>query len=251
MKKLLFLYSIIAVLCISCESKALSVLPDLATASFPLRGESDLERSGRVCHVDWIISTYDLVSSTKQSDFKFAYNFATFADQGNYTDYAGSTWFYYFQIENCSGNFATSFSVELRSEVVLTAGYVLDVDLDTDLSLSHLSTDAGLSGEYDDTSAQLENFTSASFDPNPPTPNASLNFDFGFSPGKESTLFFLTSHTPPEYLLAELLAGPQGPLGYLPVPSYAPPIIIIPEPTTWLLLLSSVGVLFYLKRTHK
>lgn len=234
---------------LSCSTVAVALpLPNLATASYPLRGESDLNRMGRNSSIDWIVSTTDLVSSAKQSDFRFAFNFSTAAPQGDYATYSGSSsWYYYFQIENWSGNFATSFSLSLDPSVVLTAGYVLGVDLDTDLSLSHLDTDPGLAGEYELPGAQLVDFTSASFDPNPPSPNASLNFALGFGSGKESTLFFISSYTPPQYLISELLTGPQGPEGYVPVPRRFESTVI-PEPLTLIMLAVSCGVSFLIRR---
>lgn len=224
-------------------------LPNLGTATYPLRGESDLYRDGRTSRVDWVVSRTPLTTGASQSDFNFAYNFNTGTFQGDYTTYAdNSSWYYYYQIENTSGNFATSFALKLEPNSVITAGFILNVDLDTDLDISHLDTDVGLAGELESgTAGTPVNFTSASFDSNPPVPNISLNFAFGFKSGFESTVFFITSDSPPEYLIAELLPGAQGPEGMLPVPMQFHDFTI-PEPTSMILIGISAVMLGFRKK---
>lgn len=245
MKHLLTLSQTIIVLLSATLTYALP-LPDLSTATYPLRGESDLVRGARDSYVDWIVSTTDLATSVSSSQFRFALNLETGTDQGDHTTYANdSVWFYYYQIENTSGNFGTSFSLKLNPATVLTAGYILDVDLDTDLDITHLDTDTGLAGENESAGASLVNFDSATFDPNPPQPNASLNFVPGLSSGDESTVFFVTCTQPPEYLISELLTGPLGPEGSVPIP-----LNPIPEPVSMVLLGS--GILgMYMNRKRK
>lgn len=230
MKKLLGT-CIIGVLMASGMAYGLNPLPDLDTAVYPLRGESNLLREGRASTVDWIVSNTALTSNISQASFVFAYDFSSGGTKGDYTAYAEeSTWYYYYQVENTSGNFGTSFSLHLDPDLIVSAGFILSVDLDTGLDISHLDTDPGLAGEFEPAPSAPVNFVSASFDPYPPTPNASLNFFPGLASGRESTVFFLTSNAPPEYFIAELLCGPQGPEGLLPIP------MVIPEPASILLL---------------
>ncbi len=232
-------------------------LPDLDTATFPLRGESDLNRDGRTAAVDWIVSKSSLTSQISESSFKFAFDLVESQNQGaivtkgDYVAYSEeSTWYYYYQVENYSGNFGTSFSLKLDPSLVISAGYILNVDLDTDLDLTHLDTDDGLAGEREPAGTSIVNFTSASFDSDPPTPNVSLNFFPGLSSGYESAVFFITSNSPPEYLIAELLSGPAGPLGELPIPTFPDPPMI-PEPASLLLLGGASVVALRLKKNRK
>lgn len=242
MKRLFGVLTLLSI-CGICLNAAALPLPNLATATYPLRGESDLFREGRDSYVDWIVSTTDLATSIPDGQFVFATNFNTAAPHGDITAYRNSMYYYYYQVENTSGNFGTSFSLKLEPSTVVTIGYMLDVDLDDGLDITHLDTDTGLAGENDNGSSPIVDFGSASFDPNPPQPNGSFNFAGGLASGSESTVFFVTCVQPPEYFIAELLTGPQGPEGLVPIP-----LNPIPEPMTMFLFSSALGVLAYLRR---
>ncbi len=222
-------------------------LPNLDTATYPLRGESDLERVNgvlRTSYVDWIVSNTDLATGISSSQFRFAFDLNAGTAKGDYATYANdSVWYYYYQIENTSGNFGTSFSLKLEPSTVLTAGYILDVDLDTDLDITHLDSDPGLAGENESGGGSVVNFTGATYDSSPPQPNASLNFTPGLASGSESTVFFVTCFQPPEYFIAELLTGPLGPEGFVPIP-----LNPVPEPMSMALVASGIAGIYLKKR---
>lgn len=229
-------------------------LPNLDTATYPLRGESELSRMNddqiiRYSYVDWIVSTTSLTTNIDESQFVFATNLSTGMDQGDHATYAdASVWYYYYQVENASGNFATSFSLKVDPNTVATIGYILDVDLDMDLDITHIETDTNidLTGENEPTSQTVVNFTSASFDPSLPTPNGSFNFAGGMSSNMESTVFFISCFAPPRYEISELLPGAQGPEGFVPIPTNP-----IPEPLTIGMIVSGICGLIIRKRSTR
>ncbi len=215
-------------------------LPNLNTTPYPILGESDLTGPAGTVHVDWIVSNTDLATGINSGSFMFATNLNTLADQGDYAAYTGSDYFYYFQIENTILNSGTGFSLDLDPDTVVTMGYMLGVDLDNGLDVLH-----DIAGEQE-ASMGITDFVSAVFDPNPPTPNGGLNFTLppGLVQNYESTTFFVTCTHAARYADAELLIGPHGPTGYIPIPDN---MVIVPEPMTLMLLGSSLGM-FFLKR---
>ncbi len=215
-----------------------SQLPVLDNASYPLRGESDLEENGLTSTIDWIVSNTALTSNIDQNDFVFAYDFSTAypATTGDYNAYQNeSSWYYYFQIENTSGRFLVALSMDIYPDAIISAGFILNADLDTDLNITHSNTDPGLSDEIEIPNAPLTNFSIATYDPHPPVPNLAFNVFPALPNNYESTIFFISGTGSPEYYMAKLLGGPQGPIGLLPVP-----VNSVPEPIS--LIMFGVGI---------
>ncbi|MDX9702992.1 MAG: PEP-CTERM sorting domain-containing protein [Candidatus Auribacterota bacterium] len=211
-------------------------------------GESLLNGSGKISYVDWIISDAPLTSGIT-SGFNFAYHLGTneFYEQADYDD---SQWYYYFQVENISGAICISFKINIDPEAIQSAGYILDVDLDTDLDVDHV-----VSGEYEPaTSSSPVNFTNATLDPYGDgftvEPNVTISFQTQFFTGKETTVFFITAgrNTIPAIFLSEItLIGIHSPIlrGELPGP------IAIPEPATIILLGGTSLIALRLRKNRK
>jgi len=224
-----------------CFALPLPSIPDPFTGT--LKGESEFYRSstGETIYADWIVSTQDLASHIDDSNFVFSVLTNDPGNtRGNKTLYNASTYYYYYQLENdnvSNNNLVNAFSLDLDPNVVVSAGYITDVDLDIDLLELH-----NLTGEAENNTNGEISPDSSKFTPIGSTPHQNWSFDL--ASGDETTVLFLTCFMPPEYSPASGLSGAYAYDGYLPIPT----LDTVPEPISIVLLGSSLLALFYKKK---
>ena len=212
-----------------------------------LKGESELYRpsSQESVFVDWIVSDHDLVPQTV-SDSAFTFSVLTNDPpntRGDKAAYDGSAYYYYYQLENdetFNYNILNTLSLDLDPGVVVSAGYIVGLDIDDDLDDDH-----NIAGEEENNSDGEIAPDQSKFTPIGSTPHQNWQWDLGLGFGEESTILFLTCMLPPVYSPASALSGSRSYDGELPIPAIA-----IPEPMTMLLLGSGVFGVF-LRRKRK
>ena len=226
-----------------CFASQLPSIPDPFTGT--LKGESELYRSvnDESIYIDWMVSTQDLAANI--TDDKFVFSVLTNDapnTQGNKAAYNASTYYYYYQLENDNVDnydLINSLSLDLDPEVVVSAGYIIDVDLDTDLLEAHNLVDEEENNTDGEVAPDQSNFT-----PVGSTPYQNWQWDLGLTYGAESTVLFLSCYMPPEYSPSSGLSGAFSYNGYLPVPH----LDTIPEPASMILLGAGLLSLLYKKK---
>ncbi|MCB1196029.1 hypothetical protein KDK77_07575 [bacterium] len=228
MKKSSVLILLVSIICAS-SVMALPSLPTLTPFTSPVMGESDFIRPGETARVDWVVTNTDVTASQGYS-FDFAH--------GSSATFAASNYFYFYQLENTTSSNINTLTLNINPANVTSAGFIASVNLDSP-PFSH-----SLSGE-------VETAIIGPMDPLGTTfsiPGVSfVSWVFIFPSllsGEFSTVLFLTSNLPPEYMPSIMDAGAPALAGTLPAPPLADPPPI-PEPISVLLIGSAVaGLLF-------
>ncbi len=217
--------------------------------SDPIFGQAQFEResgTGQYFTCDWIVSHGDIYNGSD--------SVLVFADvltstygiiKGDATAFRSSTYFYFYQLENLTSNYATSLTVNVNPASVITAGFInsADCDLDSD-NLNSFSSRHVIPFEQEVISDIKCSITFAVFDPSGLTPNQSLSFiPTGLFPNRESFTFFITSNQAPVYKSASVLAGSPAYADELPVPNAT-----FDEPSTILLVSYMIGGLLLRKK---
>jgi len=220
-------------------SRIMPPIPDPFVS--PFMGQAELTnpaRPGESVTCDWIVVTSDISLAIPDTDIVFALDLSTGLPKGTITEYRTvSQYYYFYQLENFSANFATGFTLNVNPNTVLTAGYfnctVCDLDNPAFFSIPHI-----LVIEDEPVPDIKCAITSSTFDPGGSAPNQSISFIPGgaFSPGCESFTFFITCLEPPEYKINSILAGAPALADSLPVPRNP-----VPEPASIILLLVSLS----------
>ncbi len=220
-------------------------LPNLATATYPIHGESDawftLDPSPSIPRIDWIVSQTAIIDATDAS-YNFVYS------TGNSTDYNGSLFFFYYQLENVHPTRDLGrFTIDLQdSLVVLTAGYITDIG-GNGISIDNAPFNHLVAGETVEANGAFVVPSSQQFTPVGDR-SVAWNFDPKMDQNESTTVLFLTCMAPPAYTEASTINGGQVWAGKVPAPTDPDFDDVIPEPMSMILLGSAVCGLVLRKR---
>jgi len=226
-----------------CFALPLPEIPDSFTGI--LKGESEFYRhiGDETIYADWIVATQDLASHIDDSNFVFSVLTNDPCNtKGNKALYDASIYYYYYQLENDNANsydVINVLSLDIDPALVVSSGYIIDVDLDIDLLEFH-----NLTGEVENNTSGKLAPDQSKFIPVGSTPYQAWKWDSGLFFGEESTVLFLSCLLPPEYSPTNALSGLRSYDGYLPIPT----LDTVPEPISIVLLGSSLLALFYKKK---
>jgi len=228
------LCSLLFVITIVNQSYAAKIHPSLDPFVDPTLGQADMAnplRPNDHVYIDWIVVMQDItLGIVPDSDIRFADILGYFDDPSLDIDGTsdgkkgtidlfrdGSVYYYFYQLENFTSNYATGFTLNLDPDTVLTAGFIYgNYDLDTGLLVNH-----NLAGENEPTGGKSP-IISSTFDPSGTAPNISLSFingGGGLAPQRESWIFFVTCLAPPRYEINSLIAGSPPLFDELPIPT--------------------------------
>ncbi len=203
---------------------SLLVLVTAGTAwSITTMGEAEFKGilTGLKNYVDWIVTNDGPIVTTAQETFVFVHGNANLYD-------TGSIYYYYYQFENYHNDNIVAFSLNVNPNTVLTAGYMVGVDLDA-APFSH-----AVVGDHEAAWNPIVDPASAVFNPGGIAPNVSYNYD---PPGNclcmndTSTVMFISCLEPPVFKFSTAQNGESW-NGQLPVPKDP-----IPEPMSFFILL--------------
>ena len=200
--------------------------------AFDISGEALFVRSGEIARVDWMVT-----DTNPTANMQFSFDFG----HGDQTAFDGSTYFYFYQIENTMPSIINTLMLNVNPDNINSAGFLVSVDLDS-APFSHF--------------VALESETATTGPINPTTTTLSVpgvsHITWSFSnpqllEGEYSTVLFLTSNVPPIFQLSHIGAGSPALPGTLPTPPLAD--VVIPEPFSMMLLGSSlIGLVIRKKR---
>lgn len=227
---------LILILSAICASSAMALpdssLPVLTPFASPVMGESDFVRPGETARVDWVVTNTD-VTIGQGYVFDFAH--------GSSATFTSSNYFYFYQLENTTSSNINTLTLNINPGNVTSAGFIVSADLDSPPFAHSLLGEAetAITGPMDPLGTTFS-IPGVSF--------VSWVFVFpALLSGEFSTVLFLTSNLPPEYMPSIMDAGAPALSGTLPAPPLSDPPPI-PEPISVLLIGTAITGLLFRKR---
>lgn len=219
----------------------ISLIMSASSQALVIKGQATYFGIGKgySAYVDYMYTDEGPILTTADATFNFIHGDANAYD-------LGSTYHYYYQVENIHDINIVAFSMNINPSAILSAGWIHNVDLDDVATFNH----NGIPGDVE--VSWLNGPTDpadASFNSSGVAPNLSFDFDrdqnCSLDNREFSTVLFISALTPPTSKFSSMQNGEVF-VGSLPTPIIPPSSI--PEPLTLILTACSAIALYLRKR---